>query len=189
MNGNKSNYLTIIERGKIFDICLDDKAEWKIGRPNHENMPDIVLKPLTISRFHGMFKNFDGTWFYYDNYSKNGTTYNGKYLKVNKNGIPKPELVDKGGIFVFGGGDKAIICNETVWARFAVYEKCPDWRVEDTYNMGLLHFSDEVSEMEFKEPEKGTVVETDRGIAIYMGDVTYTSGRMEVNGWKARGNR
>lgn len=31
-------------------------------------------------------------------------------------------------------------------------------------------------------PEKGTVIEKENGIAIYMGDVTYLAGDMEMTG-------
>ena len=45
-----------------------------------------------------------------------------------------------------------------------------------------MSFTDGCQSTVYNEPVKGTVVEKDDGIAIYMGDVTYLIGNIAVMG-------
>ena len=180
MNGRKGNSLIVIENGQINTSLLDDKLQWSVGRPSKGNMPDIRLYSTTVSRKHGMFQNVDGVWFYLDGNGKNGTVYNKKRIKSGINGRVKPVMLSDGDVLVFGGGEEEIINSTTIWARFS--EKEPDllWRVADTKGYREMIFDDGHKEIRYHNPDKGTVVTAESGMAIYMGDITYLAGTMEV---------
>lgn len=182
MLGNKRNNLVVIENGLLTTYMLDDKLVWNVGRPSREQMPDIKLHVTTVSRQHGSFQNIDGMWFYLDKNGKNGTVYNGKHVKAGIKGRVKPITLKDRDVLIFGGGEEPVINSKTIWAMFS--EKCfaEKWRVEDTKGMKSLVFSDGKQDTRIESPAKGTVVEKEQGMAIYMGDVTYLAGEIKVSG-------
>lgn len=182
MNGRKSNYLIVIENGRIRTYPLDDKLQWDIGRPTGENKPDIRLYSATVSRNHGSFRNMDGIWFYIDGNSKNGTIYNKKKIKAGFNGRAKPVMLSDGDILIFGGGEEEVINSATVWTMFSNRELDTMWRVENTKGMDELIFHNGYKEIRYCNPDKGIVINMENGMAIYMGDITYLSGNVEISG-------
>ena len=86
-----------------------------------------------------------------------------------------------GDIFIFGG-DEPVINNKTIWAMFSERKFDERWRIEATKGLNRLSFTDGCQSTVYNEPVKGTVVEKDDGIAIYMGDVTYLIGNIAVMG-------
>ena len=182
MNGKKTNNLIVIENGQIATYILDDKLQWTIGRPSNENCPDIKLYSSTVSRKHGSFRNMDGIWFYIDGNGKNGTVYNKKRIKAGFNGRIKPVMSSDGDILVFGGGDEEVINCATIWTMFSNRDFDEWWRVVDTKGYEEIAFCDGYKEIRYHKPDKGIVVNMEKGIAIYMGDITYISGNIEVIG-------
>ena len=182
MYGKKSNNLIVIENGQLTTYPLDDKNIWELGRPSKNNIPDIKLHAATVSRKHGKFQNMDGVWFYLDYNGKNGTVYNDKHIQVGLNGRIKPIILSDGDIFVFGGGEEAVINYKTIWAMFVTKELDDSWRVVDSKGLTTLKFADGENITTLENPDKGTVVEKNGGIAIYMGDLTYLIGNMELAG-------
>lgn len=180
MNSKKGNNLIIIEDGHITSYSLDDKNIWELGRPSEDNRPDIKLRSTTVSRKHGKFQNMDGVWFYIDYNGKNGTVYNKKHINPGLNGKIKPVMLEDGDIFVFGGGEKEIINYKTIFGLYITTEFNESWRVVDSkgYNQIKLVYNDKVTML--NQPEKGTVIEKEDGVAIYMGDLTYLIGKMEM---------
>ena len=75
MSGNRENTLIVIENGQLTSYDLDNRLIWEVGRPSKDNLPDIKLHSLTVSRKHGRFQNIDGMWFYLDKNGKNGTVW------------------------------------------------------------------------------------------------------------------
>lgn len=183
MDSCRKNSLIVIENGQMDVYNLDDKTEWKLGRRSKDNEPDIRLHSRTISRKHGRFANVDGSWFYLDNYGKNGTVYNGKYIEKPVRVRKKPVILKDGDQFIFGGGEEAQINCKTAWALFS--EKCFSdcWRREDTKGLERIAFEEGGQVTKLEHPEKGTVVQKDHGLAIYMGDVTYLAGEISVKGF------
>lgn len=179
MNGN---YFIVIENGHVATYMLDDRLWWRIGRPSEEGMPEIRLYSLTASRKHGKLQNMDGVWFYVDEKGKNGTAYNGKYICGGLHGRVKPILLKDGDVFVFGGGKKAVVNSNTIWALYTTKLPEETWRVMDTKEYTELSVTMGENVTELESPEKGTVVKQDRGIAIYMGEVTYLNGDVRVTG-------
>lgn len=177
-----NNKLIVIENGQLSTYLLDDKLLWEIGRPSKENQPDIKLYSTTVSRRHGRFQNMDGIWFYLDNNGKNGTVYNDKHIKAGLNGRLKPVMLKDGDVFVFGGGEEAIITCKTIWAMFSNMECNENWRVVDTKGLSDLSFTDGRKTISYKKPEKATIVKQNNGMAIYMGDITYLLGDISVMG-------
>ncbi len=179
MNG-KGNSLIVIESGQLNMYPLDNKLIWEVGRPSKGNDPDIKLRLSTVSRRHGRFQNMDGNWFYIDNNGKNGTVYGGKHIGTGLNGRVKPIMLKDGDVLIFGGGDDAVINNQTVWSMYTttVYED--RWKVKDTkdYHTISIGNGDDVTKLD--EPVKGTVIKKANGMIIYMGDVTYIFGDVEV---------
>lgn len=182
MLGKKGNSLIVIENGQLTTYSLDDKTTWEVGRPSTENKPDIKLHSTTVSRRHGRFQNMDGVWFYIDRMGKNGTVYNGRHVAPGIRGKVKPITMNNGDVLIFGGGDEAVINSKTIWALF--YERKFDdvWRVEDTRGLKRLSFTDGKKSIIYEEPAKGTVIEKEDGMAIYMGDITYLVGDIAVTG-------
>ncbi len=176
------NNLVVIENGKLTSYELDNKLKWTVGRDTPEKSPDISLSTLTVSREHGYFENKGGIWFYMDNYGKNGTVLNGKHLIEGLGGKVKPVMLADGDVLIFGGGEQAVINNKTVWAMFTEHNHGYEWRVEETKGYNELSFLSLGQEKTFDQPEKGTVVRLENGVAIYMGDITYINGDMTVKG-------
>lgn len=182
MLGKKGNSLVVIENGQLTTYSLDDKVMWEVGRISKESSPDIKLHSTTVSRKHGRFQNMDGIWFYVDGLGKNGTVYNGKHVTPGLRGKAKPITLNNGDVLIFGGGEKAIINSKTIWTLFSERLFSERWRVEDTKGLSRLSFTDGNQATVYEEPTKGTVIEKEDGIAIYMGDVTYLVGNIAVMG-------
>lgn len=176
----KMNRLIVIENGQLTTYDLDNKLVWEVGRPSKDNFPDIRMYSSTVSRKHGKFQNVDGMWFYLDKNGKNGTVYNGKHITTGIKGRIKPITLKNGDILIFGGGEEAAINCKTIWALFSERGIEEKWRVEDTKGLERMVFTDGRDETKLENPEKGTVIETEYGIAIYMGDITYLSGDISV---------
>ena len=182
MHGKKGNNLIIIENGQLVSYALDDRKVWEIGRSSKGNVPDIKLHSTTVSRKHGKFQNMDGIWFYLDYSGKNGTVYNKKHIRPGLNGRVKPIMLDDGDIFVFGGGDEEVINYKTIWGLYITKDFDDKWRVVDSKGYTLLRFVTDDKITTLDSPKKGTVIEKEDGIAIYMGDLTYLIGDMEMTG-------
>ena len=166
------NKLIVIENGQLNTYELDNKRIWQVGRPTKDNRPDIKLYSATVSRKHGSFRNTDGIWFYLDNNGKNGTIYNNKHIEKGINGKIKPVMLKDGDILIFGGGEQPVINCKTVWAM----------HIADTSGWEELSFIYGEKNVQYKQPQKGTVIRQQKGMAIYMGDITYLSGNMNVIG-------
>ncbi len=180
MHGKKGNNLIVIENGQLFSYALDDKNSWEIGRPSRDCIPDIKLHSATVSRRHGKFQNMDGVWFYLDYKGKNGTVYNHKHLDAGLNGRIKPVVLNDGDTFVFGGGEEEVINCKTIWAMYVTKSFDGDWRVVDSKGYERLQFISCDGSMMMDAPQKGFVLEKETGLAIYMGDIIYLIGDIEV---------
>lgn len=182
MNIKKSNNLVVIENGQLTQYSLDDKNVWEVGRPSRDNVPDIKLHSTTASRKHGKFQNMDGVWFYLDYNGKNGTVYNEKHIETGFNGRMRPVLLNDGDIFIFGGGEKPVINCKTIWAMFSKKDFGGLWRTVDSGDYNKICVTDGDNSTTLEKPQKGTVIEQENGIAIYMGNVTYMVGDIRVKG-------
>lgn len=180
MLGKKGNCLIVIENGQLTTYALDDKVIWEVGRPSKDNIPDIKLHSTTVSRQHGRFQNMDGVWFYVDGLGKNGTVYNGKHITLGLRGMIKPITMNNGDVLIFGGGEEAVINSKTIWAMFSERYFDERWRVEDTKGISQLLFTGGEQPTLYSNPIKGTIIEKEDGIAIYMGDITYLVGDIAV---------
>lgn len=180
MRGKMINNLIVIENGQLNTYILDDKLEWELGRPSGEKYPDIKLYSSTISRKHGKFQNMDGIWFYLDYNGKNGTIYNGKHITGGINGRVKPIMLSDGDVFVFGGGDEFVVNHKTVWAMYSTQFFDENWRIIDTKSNESVSLSDGKTVTKIDKPVKGTVIKKDKGIAIYMGALTYLIGEIDL---------
>ena len=176
----KSNHLIIIENGELKDYSLDNKLTWDVGRKSKDNDPDIIMHVPTVSRKQGIFKNLDSVWFYVDYKGKNNTILNKKPIGTGLGGRLKPVILRDGDVLLFGGREKAEINSKIVWAYFSVTEYEGEWRVADTKGYNELHFISGNKRMSRINPDKGDVIKEEDGIAIYMGDITYLKGNMDV---------
>lgn len=173
-----NNKLVIIENGQIKEYFLDEKLTWEVGRPSKDNNPDIKLHSPTISRKHGTFRNVDGIWYYVDNNGKNGTVLNNKRIASSAR-RKKITEISHGDVFVFGGGEETIINKDTVWGMFTTHNY-GNYEVVETKDFNGISFTDGIKTIKKDVPVKGDVVELSKGIAIYMGDITYISGDVSV---------
>jgi pSer/pThr/pTyr-binding forkhead associated (FHA) protein len=178
----RSNNLILIENSSISEYKLDNKQIWEIGRPSKDNNPDIKLHSITISRKHGKFENMDGLWFYIDYNGKNGTYYNHKHIDAGKNGSLNPILLSNEDVFVFGAGSEESLDERTIYGIFLERDFGEIWRVKDSKDYKELTFKSTDEEIRLTKPQKGEVVSRSKGMAIYMGDLTYMIGDMEVIG-------
>lgn len=170
------NRLVVIQKDELSVYRLDDKKVWSVGRGASNCKPDIALKSPTISRPHGTFENIDGIWVYTDEHSLNGSAYNGSPM-TEPGDCKFPE---DGDVFVFGGGEKALVNEWTVFALFLCRELSEDYCVEDTSKDEVLVFVGDEEERKFVRPEKGTVADFGTGIGIYMGERTYLLGNVSL---------
>lgn len=187
----KNNFI-VIDNGRLSMYALDDKPIWKVGRPTNENKPDIKMYADTISREHGVIENIEGSWFYKDKRSANGTVLiridSAEKLKrandrasrnAPKNCRGRRIDMRDGDIFIFGGGNSPID-GKTVWAMYVAGIIDVNWKVVKTENAERLEFEDGNVKERYIRPDVGTVVRMSHGLAIYMGDITYVSGDIEV---------
>lgn len=180
MNGKIENYLIIIEKGVLTTYCLDNRLVWEMGRGTKENIPDIRLNCATVSRKHGRFQNMDGIWYYVDGYGKNGTTRNGIYLEPGLRGRVKPIELEPGDRFIFGSGKTNIINDNSVWGMYINTCVEGDWKVVNTDNREVINIIDKDKIIPMINSTKGTVYNSDNGMAIYMGEVTYLYGDFDI---------
>ena len=103
METNTGYTLIVKEAGQMTTYRLDEKKVWMVGRVSKSGTPDVRLTSSTVSRTHGRIMYMDGSWFYVDNNSKNGTTYNGEQLKPGLNGRLKPIIIKDGDSIILGG--------------------------------------------------------------------------------------
>lgn len=182
MKCRNENNLVLIENGQIVSYTLDDRTEWEIGRPSKDNVPDIKLHTATVSRKHGRFKNIMGFWYYTDYCGKNGTFLNHQHLGKGLGGKLRAIDLNDGDTFVFGSNQEEVINCKTVLGVFLTTSYEDGWRTIDTKGCELLRFESGGCETQLLNPLKGSVIRKDKGIAIYMGERTYTSGDMQVTG-------
>lgn len=180
MNGKKGNKLIVIEDKQIKSYTLDNRNTWEIGRASKDNIPDIKLKSLTVSRKHGKFQNMEGIWFYLDYKGKNGTVYNKKHINTGINGRVKPILLNDGDVFVFGGEEEEVIDCKTIWALFITRDYEESWRIVDTKECKRIKIVTGEATTILNRPNKGTVIDKEDGIAIYMGELTYLIGNIKI---------
>ena len=152
------NQLLVIEQGKSYIYTLDERPIWEVGRQSGDVVPDISLNVHTVSRRHGSFQNMDGNWFYIDRNGKNGTTYRGKKVGTGIGGRTKPVLLKDGDVLVFGGGEKGVVCDKTALAVFCTHR---------------IDSSIKVDTKKDDEADVGTVIKSDDGLTVVMGDYSY----------------
>lgn len=176
----KANNIVVIENGILKNYRLDDKNVWEVGRATKINIPDIPLMSSTVSRQHGKFKNTEGVWFYIDINKKNGTIHNCKKIEKGFRGLDKPVMLRDGDIFLMGGGEEPVIDSKTVWMIFLEQLFVDGFTVIDTHKMTKISFICGENENTFINPSKGLVIKNEDGIAIYMGDISFVAGNMQI---------
>jgi pSer/pThr/pTyr-binding forkhead associated (FHA) protein len=177
-----SNNLIVIENGQLTEYRLDNRNAWEIGRISKGNTPDIGLHAATVSRKHGRFTNMGGFWYYLDYNSKNGTVYKDRRIKPGLNNRIRPVRLDDGDVLIFGGGETAVVDARTIWGMYVKEEFDGHWRTVDSKGYTNMKFMSGDGETTVRNPQRGTVIKKEDGIAIYMGDLTYLTGKMEMSG-------
>ena len=111
----------------------------------------------------------------------NGTIYNHKHIDSGLKGRRKPIMLKYGDVFLFGGGKDEIISERTIWGLFAENDFSGEWRTEITKDMDQISLSCGSEKTTLVKPGKGTMIYSEQGIAIYMGDLTYLAGDMNMS--------
>jgi pSer/pThr/pTyr-binding forkhead associated (FHA) protein len=178
----KSNQLIVVEPNRLKAYSLDDKLVWEVGRPSQNNNPDIRMHAATVSRQQGWIRNINGVWFYAERKGKNGTFRNGKPVTCGIGGRIKPLLLKHGDVMLFGAGSEPVVDPRTVMTVFL--EQCPEgtWRAEGTAASRKLLFTDGEQSLTLNKPAMGSFIELEKGIAIYMGEITWLLGDITVIG-------
>ena len=153
------NQLLVIEQGKTYIYTLDERPVWEVGRMSKDVAPDICLNVHTVSRRHGSFQNMDGNWFYIDRNGKNGTTCRGRKVGTGIGGRTKPVMLKDGDVLVFGGGENGVVCDKTALAVFCTH------RIDSSLK--------KVDTKQYNEADAGTVIKSDDGLTVVMGDYSY----------------
>lgn len=176
MNGNverKECCLVVVESGELTVYPLDDKAVWEVGR----SAQDIRLRAPLASRTHGKFKNNGGSWFYIDAFGKNGTSCNTKPIKPGLGGRVRPVLLKDGDVLIFGTRQGQPTA-KTAWALFSERPCAAHWDRIDTSGCQSVSVTDGVCLPKNLQP--GDVAQMTDGIAVCMGEVTYTAGHVQI---------
>lgn len=74
------SFLIVVENHEIRTYDLSRRTSWTIGRQTQENFPNIPFKSMIVGRKHGQLYLVNGTWFYEDGGSINGTIHNEDYI-------------------------------------------------------------------------------------------------------------
>lgn len=90
--------LVVLEDGAVRSFPLELKKEWTIGRKTPDNIKDIELMSKIASRKHGDIINIDGSWYYIEQGSLNGTYYNGEKLLITEKGVSDAVLLKNGDV-------------------------------------------------------------------------------------------
>lgn len=180
--GKMKNNLIVIENGQLNTYLLDTRLVWEVGRMSKDNIPDITMHATTISRKHGKFQNMDGIWFYMDYKTTNKTLQNGRVLTAGLNGRVKPVMVSDGDVFVFGCGEQAVVSPGTVWSFFSTKYIDAPWKGVDSRGCERLLIVDGDSRYYLTDLQLGEKIEAEHGTVIYMGNVTYVAGDVQVMG-------
>ena len=177
---NISNSLVIISNGQ-FQLCnLDQKPVWELGRIAANNIPDIAVNCPTVSRMHGKFHVMNGYWFYVDNTGTNGTVYNGKKVRNGYGGRKKPVMLEHGDVLVLGGSSEKFALENTVYILYTNTPWVGNWRVCNTPGLRSIRVATNSEQFVVSQLKLGQVIDTSEGLAIYMGDVTYVSGNVQI---------
>jgi pSer/pThr/pTyr-binding forkhead associated (FHA) protein len=176
----RGNNLIIIENKKLTEYHLDNRNVWEIGRATKENAPDIRLHTGTVSRKHGKFENVDGVWFYFDYNGTNGTVHNGSRITPVYGSLIRPIILDDGDTLIFGGGRAVGIDDRSVLGLYTTTEFDGEWRMVDTKGCTNVRIAGSDGGTIVRNPKKGDVVKTEDGIAIYMDDLTYMAGKLQL---------
>lgn len=107
-----------------------------------------------------------------------------KKLSSGLHGRVKPVMVSPGDVFVFGGGEDAVVSPATVWAFFRTRYYDAPWRAMDSRGCSKFLIVDGDTRTKLANPEPGSVVECEHGMVIYMGALTYVIGPLKVMGSK-----
>ena len=180
INGRIMNILIVIENGQLHTYHLDKKNTWEIGRVTQMNKPDIALHTMTVSRKHGRLENMDGIWFYLDYNGRNGTVCDNKHVDAGLNGRVKPIILKDGDVLILGGGNDAAIGERTVWMMFTVASYDDIWRKEYVKSREHFLLQNEEDIIEWERPVNGAVLMRRTGIAIFMEDIIYCVGDMNI---------
>lgn len=180
IDGMMYNTLIVIDNYEMKEIHLDDRKSWTIGRNTENNAADIPIKSHRVSRKHGKFICESGIWFYYDTNSMNGTIYNGNKILPGLGGRINPVMLSDGDYLVYGGGDKAVVDLSIAWAFFFSQMKETKWRKKETYLLSKIKLTDGEKTYALDYSERGKVIRNDNGIAIYMGAVTFMTGKFRL---------
>lgn len=130
--GRMENNLIVIENGQLNIYLLDNQVVWEVGRMSKEHTPDIPMHATTISRRHGRFQNMDGIWFTWMKTRRMVRSAIGRNYLPGCMGASSPVMVSPGDVFVFGGGEDAVVSPATVWAFFRTRYYDAPWRAMDS---------------------------------------------------------
>ncbi|SFB81527.1 FHA domain-containing protein [Butyrivibrio sp. YAB3001] len=175
----KEHTLLVIENGLTHVYKLDNRAQWKIGRPSAGNDPDIKLYLPTISRRHGMFANIDGYWFFFNESDERRTAYNANYIRSGYGGRKRPIMLSDKDCLVFGGSVYDMESNANVVSFFFDKSFDGDWRTIDAKNTDCFAIKCDGITDRFQNPTCGLLVDSKSGRAIYLGDYVYITGKVE----------
>lgn len=175
-----NNVFVLLENRKMTIYELDERESWEIGRSSKDNEPDIKLYSPLVSRRHGKLQMIDGFWFYLDYNKKNGTLYNDNHIYAGLNGRLRPVMLEDGDRLVFGSRKKEGISDKTAWGLYISKNQIGETKIADTRGCNQVIFSDGQNTSSIEKPQAGTVVKFQNGIGIYMGDITYLLGSIDI---------
>ena len=170
----------VIENGIYTEYRLDDKTGWEVGRAAGQIRPDIDLHAPTVSRQQGKLRNAGGIWFYVEHRGKNGTFRNGRQITAGVGGMVKPQMLEHGDVMIFGAGKEPVINSRTVWTLFL--ERRPKGACREEYigDLQKICVQSGAEQQIYSRPAPGSVIETEYGLAICMGEMAYLLGDISV---------
>lgn len=110
--------LVVLEAQQVRNFPLHASSRWTIGRSTPVSSSDIPLESAIVGRQHGEFVGIDGTWYYIDKGSINGTYLNGEKIQNQPKCASEPKLLKNGDILRIDSEDLNAPDNRGVWMMF-----------------------------------------------------------------------
>lgn len=126
--------LIVLENGIIRKFLLEEKQQWDIGRTTPDIKKDISLESKIASRNHGKIQNINGSWYYIELGSLNGTYLNGKKIQTTANKVSNPIQLNNGDVLRINSKELNRLDNNGVWMLFSTETIGNEWKIKKIEN-------------------------------------------------------
>jgi len=144
--------LVVLEQGKVRIVRMGGRSRWTLGRAAGGITPDIPLQSPIASRRHGEFLNHEGSWYYKEGGSINGTIYNGRFMGPETGGKTRMTALKNGDILRIDYKDLNRPDDRGVWMLFTTDLAADAWRYRNLQGQGICRIGREPDQCQLVFP-------------------------------------